>query len=231
MTHPWFMVVMLVIVVAHSWARLLFASFLWKHTWCLLIPTKLVLREEVLTLRLCKNVVRKHSSTYLPKISLWYLSLCLSIYMLFKWTFPILTDNIPFKSQRPSNKTPNTSFEKAAFEFLIRVVQERTKHGAFCYCLDCPQEVESEFLLLKTPSTSDLESRGPWVGPELYFFILAPVHIAHIWHCRVLLSFTLFVLLVEILNDGNFDKAPLACLLGECLFHPYRAASFEIKGK
>lgn len=220
----------MVIVVVYSWARLLFASLPWKHTWCLLVPWKLVLREETLTLRLCKNVVRKQTINHLPKNPLWFLSLCLSIHMLFKWTLPVLADSIPFKSQRLSTKIPNTSFEKPAFELLIRVVQERTKHIVFYYCLDCPQEVENEFLLLKTPSTSGTDSRGPWAEPELYFFKQAPVHIAHVCACQVLLSFTFFF------TCWNFEWLELwqgspSLSFGVCLFHPHTAASFEIKGK
>lgn len=193
MTHPWFMVVMLVIVVVHSWARLLFASLPWKRTRCLLIPWKLVLREEALTLRLCKNVVRKHTITYLPKISLWYLSLCLSIHMPFKWTFPILADNIPFKSQRPSNKTRNTSFEKAAFELLIRVVQERTKHGAFCYCLDYLKRWRVSFYCWRLQA---LQTQSP-EAPELdlnftfLYWLLFTLHI-YVLSCTIEFYFICF---------------------------------------
>lgn len=87
--------------------------------------------------------------------------------------------------------------------------------------------------LLKTPWPSGSESRAlSWTWTLLLFpgSLFTPHMYVLVMYSWILL-YVFIVLVVEISNDWNFDKVLLAWLLVMCWFHPYRVASFDIKGK
>lgn len=90
------------------------------------------------------------------------------IHIEFKRNFLTWADNAPSQNQRAPNRNPDTRHKKPSFERLIRIVQETPQtYRVFLMLLVAPRCGWLRPLLLKTPCTSNTETRVPWAEADL----------------------------------------------------------------